>query len=109
MESVASINEPSRATRSPSSGYLLGSMLDALRLSFSNTIWSCSSPRSLIASEKLLFLMPPSGAMFHERSHPVQGLAAYDEPRHVLRDERNQYFELIFEGHFERPVSTGLK
>jgi len=64
MESVASINEPSRATSSPSSGYLLGSMLDALRLSFSNTNWNCSSPRSLIASEKLLFLMPSSGAMF---------------------------------------------
>jgi len=23
--------------------------------------------------------------------------------------KKNQYFELIFEGHFERPVSTGFK
>ncbi len=64
MESVAVIREPSIATRSPSSGCRLGKMLEALWLSFSNTIRSCSSPLVLMVSEKLLFFIPSCGAMF---------------------------------------------
>lgn len=83
---------------------------DSLGLQVWYIYLSCSSPRELMASAKLLFLIPSSGG--NEMTCKIVFLK---DLKKVLcgcvlfQVEKDESFELIVKSHFQRSVPAGLQ